>query len=326
MKSRILKELLNNKGSFISGQKLSRNLKVSRTAVWKYINILREEGYKIDSVSNKGYRLVEGPDPIMVDEIKDMLKTEFVGHKIIFMQEVNSTNDYAKQIALNEGEGTIVIAEKQTGGKGRMGRRWVSPPGTGIWMTLVLKPELHPSKVYQITQAIAVAVAEAIWETCRLKAGIKWPNDIIVNGKKICGILTEMSAEPDLVYYIVVGIGINVNTGSEDIPDEIRDKASSLKVELGRDVSRKELLVHVAEHIEEVYKRFVSGGFGAIVYDCNRLSVVLDREVEVIGINCTYRGKALKIREDGVLLVETDHGIEEILSGDVSVRGVEGYV
>lgn len=326
MKNRILKELLNNKDNFISGQRLSKELNVSRTAVWKHINALREDGYIIDSVSNKGYRLAEGQDLILADEIKDMLKTEFVGQEIIFMQEVDSTNDYAKRIALSAREGTTVIAEKQTGGKGRMGRRWVSPPGTGIWMTLILKPKLHPSKVYQITQAIAVAVSEALWETCGLKAGIKWPNDIIVNGKKICGILTEMSAEPDLVYYIVVGIGINVNTGLEDIPDEIKDKASSLKVELGKNISRKELLVRVAEHIEEVYRRFVSEGFGAIVYDCNRLSVVLDREVEVTSTSRTYRGKALKIREDGVLLIETEHGIEEILSGDVSVRGLGGYV
>lgn len=326
MKGKILKELLDNKGEFISGQMLSRNFEISRTAVWKYINALKEDGYVIEAVPNKGYRLIEAPDLIVPEEIKTMLKTSFVGNNIIYKERIGSTSDYAKKIALTAGEGTVIIAEEQTEGRGRMGRRWISPPGTGIWMSIILKPKLNPAKAYQITQAIAVAAAKAIKETCGLNAGIKWPNDIIVNGKKVCGILTEMSAESDQIYYIVIGVGVNVNTSLDDIPPELRAKASSLKEELGRYVSRKKLLANMLNWVEEIYLKFVNNGFGAVIKDCRELSVILGKEVEVIQTDQKYRGRALKIREDGILLIETQEGIKEILSGDVSIRGTGGYI
>lgn len=326
MKEEILKELLSKKGEFISGQLLSKKLGISRTAVWKHINALRQNGYKIESVSSKGYKLVETPGLLFPEEIYPLLQSEVIGRNIIYRKSISSTSDLAKQIALSREEGTVIIAEEQTKGRGRMGRCWVSPPGTGIWMSVILKPAIRPDKAYQMTQAAAVAVVKSIREVTGLEAGIKWPNDIIVNGKKVCGILTEMSAEPDRVSYIVLGIGVNVNTDLKVASPSLVDRATSLKEELGKEVSRKQLLIAILKNIEEVYFKFIKQGSGSIVEDCRKYSVLLGREIKLVQMDKVVRGRAIDIRNDGVLVVETPGGIVEAISGDVTVRGINGYL
>jgi len=326
LKGKILKQLLYNKGQFVSGQDLSRQMGISRTAVWKHINTLKEEGYQIESVTNKGYKLVNTPDRLIQEQLSLLLQTTFIGKKIIYLDKANSTSDIAKEKALSEDEGTVVIAEEQTKGRGRLGRHWDSPPGTGIWMSIILKPNIRPHEAYQITQAAAVAVVKSIEEVTNLAAGIKWPNDIIINHKKVCGILTEMSSEPDRVNYIILGIGVNVNADLKDIPPYLQNKATSLKEEYGKKISRERLIVTLLKNIEKIYYDFVENGFSAVIDDCRRYSVLLGEEITITQMDRVYKGEAFDIREDGVLLVRTLEGIVELISGDVSIRGANGYI
>src|SRR5690606_22693461 len=199
MKNKIL-EKLKNSGDFISGQEISKEFHMTRAAIWKYINILREEGYNIESVPSKGYRLSSLPDLLTYEEIKEYLNTDFIGRSVYYFDSIDSTNKKAKEIAIDESEGAVLIAEEQTQGKGRMGRSWVSPKSKGIWMSIILKPDLEPMKVPKLTLIGAAAVHKAL-DNMGIKTQIKWPNDILINGKKICGILTEMSGELNMVNY-----------------------------------------------------------------------------------------------------------------------------
>ena len=326
LKERILMELNQNKQDFISGQYLSDRLGISRTAVWKYINALKKQGYEIEAIPNKGYRLVTSPDVLIPEEVYPLLKTSVLGRKIIHSEKLDSTSLLAKEIAPQQQEGTVVIAEEQTGGRGRLGRKWYSPRGGGIWASLILKPRIRPEKAYQLTQVAAVAVVKAVKETTGVSAGIKWPNDIIINGKKVCGILTEMNAEADAVNHIILSIGLNVSPGEEDMPPDLRDKMTFLDVECGFSVSRKGLLAALLGELEKAYFKFLEQGFEAVAEDCRRFSVLLGREVRVEQMDRVFQGRAVQITGDGALLVQTAEGRVEVISGDVSVRGVYGYL
>lgn len=326
MKERILMELNQNKQDFISGQYLSDRLGISRTAVWKYINSLKKQGYEIEAVPNKGYRLVTSPDVLIPEEVYPLLKTSVLGRKIIHSEKLASTSTLAKEIAPQQQEGTVVIAEEQTGGRGRLGRKWYSPRGGGIWASLILKPRIRPEKAYQLTQVAAVAVVKAIKETTGILAGIKWPNDIIINGKKVCGILTEMNAEADAVNHIILSIGLNVKPGEGDMPLDLKDKMTFLDVERGFGVSRKGLLAVLLGELEKAYHAFLDKGFETVAADCRRFSVLLGREVRVEQMDRIFQGRAVEITGDGALLVETAEEKMEVISGDVSVRGVYGYL
>jgi len=326
LKERILMELNQNKQDFISGQYLSDRLGISRTAVWKYINSLKKQGYEIEAVPNKGYRLVTSPDVLIPEEVYPLLKTSVLGRKIIHSEKLASTSTLAKEIAPQQQEGTLVIAEEQTGGRGRLGRKWYSPRGGGIWASLILKPRIRPEKAYQLTQVAAVAVVKAIKETTGILAGIKWPNDIIINGKKVCGILTEMNAEADAVNHIILSIGLNVKPGEGDMPLDLKDKMTFLDVERGFGVSRKGLLAVLLGELEKAYHAFLDKGFETVAADCRRFSVLLGREVRVEQMDRIFQGRAVEITGDGALLVETAEEKMEVISGDVSVRGVYGYL
>ena len=326
MKERILMELNQNKQDFISGQYLSDRLGISRTAVWKYINALKKQGYEIEAIPNKGYRLVTSPDVLIPEEVYPLLKTSVLGRKIIHSEKLDSTSLLAKEIAPQQQEGTVVIAEEQTGGRGRLGRKWYSPRGGGIWASLILKPRIRPEKAYQLTQVAAVAVVKAIKETTGILAGIKWPNDIIINGKKVCGILTEMNAEADAVNHIILSIGLNVKPGEGDMPLDLKDKMTFLDVERGFGVSRKGLLAVLLGELEKAYHAFLDKGFETVAADCRRFSVLLGREVRVEQMDRIFQGRAVEITGDGALLVETAEEKMEVISGDVSVRGVYGYL
>jgi BirA family biotin operon repressor/biotin-[acetyl-CoA-carboxylase] ligase len=328
LKEEILAVLKSNPGVYISGQSLSERLSVSRTAVWKYINALKEEGYEIESVSKRGYRLVASPDLLTGDEVSPFLETKCIGRNYFHFDTLESTNTKAKELAAEPGlDGAVVVSEEQTTGKGRLGRQWVSPKHRGIWMSVILKPEIEPAAVPRIVHVAAAAVVLALREI-GISPSVKWPNDIILNGKKICGILTEMSGEINRVDFVVVGIGINANLELQDIPSDIRSKASSLFIETGSEVERKALSAKVLNHFEALYLDFLeTGTIDASVKICRESSILLGREIRIISRNKERKAKAVDISIDGELIVQFEDGrIEPISSGEVSVRGLEGYI
>lgn len=326
MKSEILK-MLRESGAYVSGQELCETFGVSRTAIWKVINQLKDEGYQIEAVRNKGYHLCGGPDVLSGDEIASYLRTDWAGQNLVYYDETDSTNTQAKTLAEYGGaHGTLVVADKQCAGKGRRGRSWSSPSGSSIYMSLLLKPDMNPNKASMLTLVMAQSVAEAIREQEGLDAKIKWPNDIVIGGRKVCGILTEMSAEVDYIHYVVIGVGINVNM--EEFPEEIRATATSLRIEQGHEVKRAELIACVMRRFEEHYQLFIKTGDLSGMRDVyNALLVNRDREVCVLEPQNEYRAHAIGINENGELLVRREDGeVTAIYAGEVSVRGIYGYV
>jgi len=327
LKREVLEVLKKNKNEFISGEQLSNQLGVTRTSIWKYINALKQEGYRIESVSRKGYKLIEEPDILSEDELLIELEKNKLGSSIYHFESIDSTNNYAKKLALEGAvEGTIVISDEQTGGRGRLGRTWVSLSGTSVYMSMILRPTIEPNEAAKITEITAAAVANAITEVTNLEAGIKWPNDIILDNKKICGILTEMNAELNNINYVIVGIGVNVNM--DDLPDEISSVATSIKKILGREVSRKDIVINIVKEFETLYYDFINtGSLKKTVDICKKKSVTLGKTVKIINKRETIIAKAIDITENGELVIKKDDGeIINIISGEVSVRGIDSYV
>ena len=326
MKSEILR-LLKENDAYISGQQLCEHFHVSRTAVWKVIEQLKKEGYQIEAVRNKGYRLIDSPDVMSRAEIESLMNTTWAGKKVVYYDETDSTNNQAKAYGeKGEAHGTLFVADMQAAGKGRRGRVWVSPAGSSIYMTILLHPDVLPTKAPQLTLVMAMAVAEGIRKVTGLETKIKWPNDIIVNGRKVCGILTEMSTEIDYINYVVIGDGINVN--QETFPEEIRDTATSLKIETGSSVRRSVLIATIMECFEQFYEVFMTtDDLSGLQERYNAMLVNLGREVRVLEPGNEYEAHALGINRTGELIVRTVDGQEkEIYAGEVSVRGVYGYV
>lgn len=326
LKNNILKALKNS-DDFISGEKMSEEFNMTRSGIWKYINMLKEDGYTIESIPRKGYRIVSSPDILTYEEIEDKLNTEFIGRKINYYESADSTNKIAKDIAFEEREGTIIISEEQLNGKGRLGRDWISPKGKGIWMSIILKPEVDPIKVAKITLLGAAAVHSGL-KNMNINSTIKWPNDILIDGKKICGILTEMSCELNMINYVVMGIGINVNLDETHLPEDLKEKATSIKISEKRDIDRKELLANILNEFEELYLPFKEKGHIAKAIDiCRNNSDLIGNEVRIIKGEEIKVAKALDINEEGQLVVEFSNGVvENILSGEISVRGLDGYI
>ncbi|MCR5032007.1 MAG: biotin--[acetyl-CoA-carboxylase] ligase [Lachnospiraceae bacterium] len=316
----------------VSGQNICDACGVSRTAIWKVIRRLQEEGYEIEAVRNKGYRLLRAPEILGEEQIRSYLHSKWAGQTIVWEEVTGSTNTDAK--ALSEkgaADGTLVCAGSQEGGRGRMGRVWQSPPGTTISMTLLLKKEELPAeKASTLTLVMAVAVAKAIAacipENMQEKLQIKWPNDIVLNGRKICGILTEMTMEEFLIRDIVIGVGINVL--QESFPEDIADMASSLYLETGLRISKAKLIALVCEEFEKAYETFVQ------TMDLSGLKEYYEThmagiggKVRVLDPKEPYEGISRGIKESGDLLVEDGDGnIREVYAGEVSVRGLYGYV
>ena len=326
MKSEILR-LLKENDAYISGQQLCEHFHVSRTAVWKVIEQLKKEGYQIEAVRNKGYRLIDSPDVMSRAEIESLMNTTWAGKKVVYYDETDSTNNQAKAYGeKGEAHGTLFVADMQAAGKGRRGRVWVSPAGSSIYMTILLHPDVLPTKAPQLTLVMAMAVAEGIRKVTGLETKIKWPNDIIVNGRKVCGILTEMSTEIDYINYVVIGDGINVN--QETFPEDIRDTATSLKIETGSSVRRSVLIATIMECFEQFYEVFMTTeDLSGLQERYNAMLVNLGREVRVLEPGNEYEAHALGINRTGELIVRTVDGQEkEIYAGEVSVRGVYGYV
>ena len=326
MKEKIL-ALLRTSSDYISGQAICEKLGVSRTAVWKNINALKAEGYIIDAVNNKGYRLVGEPDIVTKEKIEAALTTSVIGRELYYYDETDSTNIRAKLAGETDGtHGALFVANEQNAGRGRRGRAWSTPKGTSIAMTFLLRPDVPIENVSRLTILSALATARALADTAGLQAQIKWPNDVVLNGKKLVGILTEMSAQMNYIEYLVTGIGINANL--REFPEELEDKATSLQKEIGHKVNRSALIAECMEKIEENYEIFVkTQDLSGLMAAYQEALVNQDQQVRVLEPGHEYTGVARGINAMGELLVEKEDGtITEVYAGEVSVRGLYGYV
>lgn len=333
MKEEILRTLREAGEDFVSGQSLCDQFGVSRQAVWKRIAQLKDMGYEIESVSNRGYRLKNTPDRLLAEDIESRLSSDCFCKRVKCYDQIDSTNIKAKQLAeLGELEGTLVVAEEQTAGKGRRGRSWVSEPGAGIWMSLILRPKMKPVQATGITLVAAMAVVKGIEAVCPVSPMIKWPNDVIINNKKICGILTEMSSELDYIHYAVAGIGINAN--HRTFSEELSDRATSLYQETGQKVDRQAVIASIMEAFTGYYATYQkTGDFTLLQEEYDQRLVNRDREVQIFyGMEeeadpaRIQKGIARGIDPSGALLVETSQGTCSVVSGEVSVRGIYGYI
>lgn len=320
MRKKII-ELLKEKNDYVSGEEISKIFGITRASIWKHIQTLKEEGYNIEGISRRGYKLISSPDLLFEDDIKKCLKTQFIGHNIKHYFSVSSTNDTAKAIA-NDGfvDGTLVISEEQTGGKGRLGRIWSSPKG-GIWMSILLKPNIEPIYASKLTQLAAAALIKVL-RSLEIDAFIKWPNDIYINGKKVCGILTEMKCDMDRINYIVVGVGINVNLDKSDFNEDVLSSATSLKIEKNRTFSRIDLLTEFLKSFEELYIDFVEkGDYSKVVSICRDFSILLNKDAFLITSRSKEAVTCVGINDEGELIVKDSNGNEKrILSGEITFR------
>ena len=326
MKEKIL-EFLKQQDGFISGQRICDELGISRTAVWKYMNSLKKEGYEIESVTRKGYRLLQSPDLLTKEAVLSCMKEVRIPGELCCFESIDSTNEEAKRRGeAGAPDGSVYVADNQTNGKGRRGRTWISPAGEDVFFTILLRPELPLSSVSMITLVAASAVSEAIDKVTGLNSNIKWPNDIVLNRKKVCGILTEMNMEIDSVAYVVVGIGINVNR--MEFREDIADMATSLKKESGHTVERAILLSEILSAFFRDYKLFLEEqNLSSFLEYYNQKLINVGREVRLIKKGEEIIRTAIGINDRGELIVRDDEGnTEHIFSGEVSVRGIYGYV
>ena len=299
--------LLRESGKNVSGQELCEHFGISRTAVWKMMNQLKEEGYEIEAVQNKGYRLLNEPDLVTKDELESRTHTKYVGQTVYYSR-------------------TLTTAETQTAGKGRRGRVWKSPEGTSVSMSILLYPDLEPAKAPMLTIVMGLAVVQGVQRALGVDTKIKWPNDAVLNGKKLCGILTEMSAQIDYINYVVIGTGINVN--QMEFPEEIAEIATSLAIEMGHPVNRAKVVAAVLEAFEEDYEKFLEAGdLSGLKEAYEAVLANKDQPVRVLDPKEPFEGVALGITPTGELRVQKEDGtIAEVHSGEVSVRGLYSYV
>ncbi len=318
--------MLRDTDGYVSGQELCNKFGVSRTAIWKVINQLKEAGYEIEAAQNKGYHLIAAPDVMTEAELESLKNTQWAGCEIYCFDSIDSTNTKAKELAeAGHPSGTLVVADQQTLGRGRRGRSWESPAGTGIFMTLMLKPDINPNNASMLTLVAAMATARAITEVTGEAAQIKWPNDIVMNGKKVVGILTEMSAQFDYINHIVVGIGINVH--NEEFPEEIAKTASSLLLECDHRIHRASLIEAFLEEFERLYAVYLeTEDMSGLQKEYDSLLVNRGRQVRVLDPKEPFEGKAMGITKKGELIVDTWESRKLVSSGEVSVRGIYGYV
>jgi len=304
---------------FVSGEAISNKLGLTRAAVWKHVESLRAQGYRIDAVPARGYRLTGVPDRLTPLELRPLLNTHDLGRVVHWFEEIGSTNDRAKELAEQGAEhGEVVVAEAQTSGRGRRGRAWASPARKNLYFSVVLRPELPPSRAPELTLVGSLAICDALRQA-GVQAGIKWPNDLLASGRKIAGILTELAAEPDRVEWVVLGAGVNVNARPEDFPAEVRDEATSVLLERGQAAPRALFAAACLTALEDWIDRHAEEGFGPIREAWRERSVTLGREVVVTVGGRELAGVAEDIDETGALLVRTRVGVERIISGDVQL-------
>lgn len=325
VQSQIRKDLLDaftNAGeTYLSGQHLAELIGCSRTAVWKHIEELRKEGFELEAVRKKGYRILKTPEKITADEIRLGLKTKFIGKNIHYEESVESTQKIAHRLAYEDvAEGTVIIAEEQKSGRGRMDRKWHSPKYTGIWMSIILRPNIPLPKAPQLTLLAAVAIVQAIEELTDLNPEIKWPNDILINGKKVTGILTELQAEADRINSIIIGIGMNVNQLEEDFPVDLKRIATSLRIEQGKEISRAAMIREIFNKMEKLYLLYLADGFLPIKLLWESYAISVGKEITARTLMQTIVGKAQGITDEGVLIIVDKHGVtHHVYSADIEV-------
>lgn len=307
----------------ISGSELAEELHISRAAIWSRIEELRRLGYEIEASPHRGYLLVDEPDALLADDLLARLgKTQVIGRDIRVFEQTTSTNDVVEKLA-RDGvrEGVVVFAESQTRGRGRLGRKWISPARKGLWFSILLRPHLRPQETTQLTVASATALRRAIVSQTNLQPEIKWPNDILLGGKKVAGILTEMSAELDRVRHVIPGIGIDVNQDASEFPAELRKLATSLKIEKGESVSRPALAVAILQELDEEYARVREGKFSKIADEWVEHCGTIGKDVTVQIGDRKIRGCAESLDDDGALILRTEHGrLQRITGGDVTIE------
>lgn len=320
MRQDILDYLLAHQGEFVSGQKISDDFGISRTAVWKHVHVLKGRGYVIDSFTKKGYCLREVPELLQPDELTKNLQTKVIGRKIIYREKVDSTNNIAKKMA-NQGEpeGTVVISEEQTGARGRLNRSYFSPFAKGLWFSIILRPDFSPVEISKMTLLAAVALTKTFHKMGLTSCAIKWPNDILVNGRKLVGILTELNASAEKINYLVMGIGINTDLTRKNLPPELQRIVTSFAMEKVP-VHRIELLHEVLLQFEQEYDLAKKVGFAPILEEWKTLSCTLGQEVEVSSVNTSFHGKAVDLDDTGNLIVDTENGLQKVIAGDIHIR------
>jgi len=320
VREKILAELINNRDRYVSGEKLADRLGISRVAVRKHILALRQMGYQISSVRNRGYRLEAGQNLFVMSEFKDKLLTEFMGKQVLFYPCLKSTNEQAK-LLLKEGElpeGTVIIAGQQREGKGRRGKYWESPSG-GLWFSLVNRPKLALQEIVLLSLVYAVAVASALEKIAGIKIELKWPNDLFIKEKKIGGILLELRGELEAAEYLITGVGVNVNMDKKDFSPEIAMKISSLFNETGRQYSLGWVLAEILNSMERYYKRFIDEGMQGILPEFKSRCFHLGQEVQIELNGKIVKGKNIDLDNMGNLLIETDREVRVISTGDLQV-------
>jgi len=303
------------KYDWISGEDMANKLQISRTAVWKHIQKLKKKGYDIIAKTNKGYHLKKTPNNITTDELKHVLKTQLIGSNIYHFTSIHSTNNYAKSLAKNaEPEGTIVIADRQTKGRGRKQRLWESPKG-GLWFSILLRPKIPPSEAMKITMCAACAIVESIKKHTSLKPSIKWPNDILIDKRKVCGILTELSAEIDVIDYLIVGIGLNVNNS---VPKNLEKISTTLKNESKKPIKIQSLFIGLIEYFDQFYKSLMNGNDNLIRKKWRSYSSTIGASIQINNETKIITGIAVDIGNHGELIVQTSNGKKQIITGDIS--------
>lgn len=321
MNERILQILLEHQEQFISGEQLSSRLHCSRTAIWKHIRQLRKQGYEFDAVPRLGYRLIKIPDKLDVGQFTKLLKTEVMGRQVHLYETIDSTQIAAREwFSKGEGEGALILAEQQTSGRGRMGRKWHSPAGKGLWMSLILTPRISLQFAPQLTLLTAVALCRTINRMYRVPIGIKWPNDLLIKGKKVSGILLESHAEDDRLQYVVAGVGISANLGEADFSEDLKGIATSLLLETGKPVNREELLAEFMYEFEQLYHLYHQRGFAPIRTLWEALSISIGRLIRIQTHNGWISGKAEAVDEMGALIILQEDGTQtKLYAGDITV-------
>ena len=320
--AQILTALRKNPGG-VSGADLSHKLGISRAAIWARIEEMRSLGYDIEASPHFGYRLLTAPDVLHADDLHSLLgKTRVVGREIHVFQETTSTNDVIERFA-RDGvtEGVVVFAESQTKGRGRLGRKWTSPARRGLWFSVLLRPDFRPQAATQLTVAAATALTRAITSQTGLRPEIKWPNDLLLRGRKAAGILTELNAELDRVKYLILGIGVDVNLAANEFPPELRKTATSLKIETGQHVNRAELAAAIIRELDADYERICSGQFESVANEWEERCTTLGQNVTIRVGPRSVQGRAESLDAEGALLLRTQFGhLERIIGGDVSLE------
>jgi len=314
---------LHSNADGVSGAELSQRLGISRAAIWARIEELRRLGYEIEASPHRGYRLLRTPDLLHAEDLLSRLgRTKVVGRDIRVFEKTTSTNDVIERLARGGAqEGVVVFAESQSQGRGRLGRKWASPERKGLWFSVLLRPNLRPQETTQLMVAAVTALRRAIHNETNLRPEIKWPNDLLLDGRKVAGILTELTAELDRVKYVILGVGVDVNLNAGDFPSELRKLATSLKIESGKAVCRPDLAVEILRELDRDYARVVSGDFASVADEWESQCTTLGRQVTIQIGDRRIRGRAEALSEDGALLLRTEHGhLERIISGDVTLE------